>query len=311
MTAEGPTPERAAAIASMTGQGVGHAELERAPHDAPGRSRVVAEIRAVNHRYLDVRVRAASELAEHAHAAEDVVRARLGRGRIEVTLTLEGERARPALDVTRARAALEQLRELRDQVAPGEAVPLTLLAAVPDLFSSAGQHLRDERVRVAVLGAMEMACAEVSAMRAREGAVLAEDLAGRLATLLSLVQQIEQRGPRVIEAARLRLRERVARLVEPGVALDHARLEHEVALLADRADVAEECTRLRGHVAEVRRVLREPGEARGKRLDFLCQELGREANTLGQKSADAEIAARVIDLKVEIERMREQSQNVL
>ena len=194
--------------------------------------------------------------------------------------------------MARARAALEQLRELRDQVAPGEPVPLTLLATVPDLFSSTGHQLRDERARAAVLAATEAACVEVSAMRAREGAVLAADLAGRLASLVALVEQVEQRGPRVIEAARLRLRERVARLIEPGVALDHTRLEHEVALLADRADVAEECTRLRGHVAEVRRVLTEQGEARGKRLDFLCQELGREANTLGQKSADAEIAER-------------------
>ncbi|GAB4209733.1 MAG: YicC family protein [Sandaracinaceae bacterium] len=294
-------------LASMTGQGSAYAQVRGAEGSCVG-----AEVRCVNHRYLDVRVRAPGALAEHAHAAEDIVRRRLVRGRIELALTLEGESASaPVLDVPRARAAFEQLVALRDALAPREPVPLGLLAMVPDLFRGAHEKGREEALREAVLQATERACEATSAMRLREGAALVSDFELRLGRLLEGLEAVEARIPAALEAARVRLRDRIERLLDPSVALDHARLEHEIALLADRADVAEECTRLRSHVAQLRAALREPTEGRGKRIDFLCQELGREVNTLGQKSADAAIAARVIDLKCEVERMREQAQNVL
>ncbi len=294
-------------LSSMTGQGSAHVDVI-----GGAGGRVSAEIRCVNHRYLDARVRATGALADHAHAAEDVLRRRLVRGRVELTLTLEGERAVPRLDLDRAAAAFAQLTALRDRIAPAEPVPLALLFQVPDLFVSAGASASAEALREAVVQATEAASAEVEAMRAREGASLRADLERRLDEVLSLVGRVESRLPEVVLAVRARLRERVARLLDPATSLDVGRLEHEIALFADRSDVAEECTRLRAHVVEVRRVVSQPVvEGRGKRLDFLCQELAREANTLGQKSADAEIAARVIDLKQEIERMREQAQNVL
>jgi uncharacterized protein (TIGR00255 family) len=294
-------------LASMTGQGSAHAEVR-----GWAGLRVGAEIRCVNHRYLEVRVRAPGALAEHSHAGEDVVRRRLVRGRVELTLTLDGEVAPPpVLDVARARAAFEQLVALRDALAPREAVPLGLLATVPDLFGGLRAPGREEALRAAVVEATERASEATSAMRSREGAALAADFELRLDRLVEGLAAIEARIPAVVEAMRTRLRERIARLIDPAVALDHGRLEHEVALLADRSDVAEECTRLRSHVAQLRAVLREPTEGSGRRIDFLCQEIGREVNTLGQKSADASIAARVIDLKCEVERMREQAQNVL
>jgi uncharacterized protein (TIGR00255 family) len=295
----------------MTGQGVGEAALEARSGEA-ARGRVVAEVRAVNHRYFDLRVRASGELAEHAHAAEEVVRRLLVRGRIELTLTSEGEQSTaPTLDVARARAAFEQLVALRDALAPREAVPLGLLSTVPELFVSAPADGRREALREAVLQATERACARASEMRLREGAALVADFELRAARIEAGVAEVEARLPAVLEAARARLRERIARVLDPSVQLDHARLEHEVALFADRSDVTEECTRLRSHVAQLRRVLREPVEGRGKRIDFLCQELAREVNTLGQKSSDAALGAVVIDLKCEVERMREQTQNVL
>jgi uncharacterized protein (TIGR00255 family) len=289
-------------FSSMTGQGSAHAEVV-----GLAGVRVVTEIRCVNHRYLDVRVRAPGALATHAHAAEDVLRRRLGRGRIELALTIEGERALPRLDLDRAAAAFEQLVALRDRIAPREPLPLSLLAQVPDLFVTVDESASPEALREAVVRATEAAVADVEAMRLREGAALALDLEGRLGEVLALLARL----PEVVASARVRLHERITRLVEPTAGLDAARLEHEVALFADRTDVAEECTRLRAHVEEVRRVLHTAMDGRGKRLDFLCQELAREANTLGQKSADAAIAARVIDLKQEIERMREQAQNIL
>jgi uncharacterized protein (TIGR00255 family) len=293
-------------LASMTGQGVGHAEVE----ERPG-VRVTAEIRCVNHRYFDVRVRASGAVAEHAHVAEDVMRKLLARGRIELALSVEGERTVPRLDQERAAAAFAELVALRDRIAPGEPVPLALLSQVPELFGSAQAGVPAEAMRAAVAEATERACVDVKAMRLREGEALVRDLEARLETVLGLVGLIESKLPDVVASVRARLQTRIGKLMEPGVVLDPGRLEHEVAVFADRSDVAEELTRLRAHVDEVRRVLREPMDGRGKRLDFLCQELGREANTLGQKSADADIGARVIDVKCEIERMREQAQNVL
>ncbi len=296
----------------MTGQGVGEAAVG-APH--PGATlapRVIAEVRAVNHRYLDVRVRAPGELGEHVQAAEEVIRRLLVRGRVELSLQLDGELvAPPALDVARARGAFRQLVLLRDELAPGEPVPLALLATVPELFSAGRSAGRREALRDAVTAATEDACKGAIAMRLHEGASLVADFELRLARLLSSLEAIEARVPAAIESARLKLRERVARLLDPAVSLDPSRLEHEVALLADRSDVTEECTRLRSHVAQMRRALREQADGRGKRIDFLCQEIARESNTIGQKSADAELAARVIDLKCEVERMREQAQNIL
>lgn len=287
----------------MTGQGVGEAPL--------GSGRIVVEVRTVNHRYLDVRMRVPGELAEHASAAEDVVRRTLGRGRVEVTMHAEGEvAAPPVLDMARARSAFEQLVALRDAVAPGEHVPLTLLSTVPELFTSGATGGR-EAMREAVVKATEGACRATSAMRAREGEALARDFELRLARLLESLVQVETRIPQNLDGVRARLRERIQRLLDPNVTLDPGRLEHEVALLADRSDVTEEITRLRSHVAQFRHALHHDGEHRGKRIDFLCQEVARETNTLGQKNADAVIAALVIDMKVEIERMREQAQNVL
>jgi uncharacterized protein (TIGR00255 family) len=293
-------------LSSMTGQGSAHVDVV-----GVAGVRVSAEIRSVNHRYLDPRVRAEGALADHAHAAEEVLRRRLVRGRVELTLTIEGERAVPRLDLDRAAAAFAQLTALRDRVAPGEPVPLVLLSQLPDLFVAADASASPEALREAAVRATEAAAAEVEAMRLREGAALAADFGRRLDEVISIVERIEARLPEVVASVRARLRERIARVLDPTMELDARRLEHEVTLFADRSDVAEECTRLRAHVAEVRRVLTASIEGRGKRLDFLCQELAREANTLGQKSADAEIALRVIDIKQEIERMREQAQNVL
>lgn len=299
------------ALSSMTGQGSARVELDAPAQMGATSARVVVEIRCVNHRHLDPRVRGEGPLADHTGVADEVVRRRLVRGRVEILLSLEGARALPQLDLERATAAFRQLAQLRDQVAPREPVPLSLLSSVPDLFGASDARFTSELLAGAVRRATERACDEVESMRLREGEALRADLDVRLDLILAIVARVEARRPEVVSAARARLRERISRLLDPSTALDAGRIEHEVAVFADRTDVAEECTRLRAHVVETQRVIREPIDGRGKRLDFLCQELAREANTLGQKSSDLEIGARVIDLKCEIERMREQAQNVL
>lgn len=293
-----------AGIRSMTGHGVGEAPL--------GSGRILVEVRAVNHRFLDARVKLPVELTEYAGLVEERVRRALHRGRVEVVARLDGDAfGPPVLDKARARAAFVQLCELRDELRPNEPVPLSLLASIPDLFG--GRSLADHAaVRTAMEAATDAACAAANEMRAREGAALAADLAAHLATVDEARAGARGRAPFVVDAHRERLRTRIARLLSEGdVALDAGRIEHEVALFADRADIAEELARLESHCAQLRDLLSSQDETAGKRIDFLLQEMSREANTIGSKSADAELARLVIDMKASISRMREQAQNVL
>jgi uncharacterized protein (TIGR00255 family) len=293
------------ALQSMTGHGVGEAPL--------GSVRVQIEIRAVNHRFLDVRVRLPTELAEHGGLVEDEVRKRLKRGRIEVLGRRIGDLvSMPVLDVERARSAYAQLLALRDALSPGEPLPLSLLAAVPDLFTMQGRP-DVSATRDALLMATEQACRGVCEMRVREGRALAADLETRIARVVEHVGRIAARTPVVVENARRRLVERLERLLGgAAVPIDPGRVEQEIAVLADRMDATEECTRLRSHADQFRTLLRSGGtDALGRRLDFLLQEMAREANTIGAKSADAEVARWVVELKADIERMREQVQNVM
>lgn len=297
-------PKIEAGIVSMTGHGIGEAEL--------GAGRVLIEIRAVNHRYLDVRVRLPVELTEHVVLVEESVRRSLRRGRVEVIGRVDGDvTGLPRLDKARARAAFVQLCELRDELRPDEPVPLSLLTSVPDLFG--GRSITDhEAARAALSSACDAACDAVWSMRAREGRALAGDLAQHLDVLLAALDRVRERTPAMVDGYREKLRQRIERLLaDTDVELDPGRLEHEVALFADRADVAEEVARLSSHCAQMRELLASPEESAGKRLDFLLQEMTREANTIGAKSADADLARTVIEMKASISRMREQAQNVL
>jgi uncharacterized protein (TIGR00255 family) len=288
----------------MTGFGSGEAPL--------GRGRLVVDVRAVNHRFLDVRVRLPSELGDEAFVAEEVARRALDRGRIELGGRIEGPAGRePRLDVPRARAAFQQLGALRDELRPDEAVPLSLLAIVPDLFSTeAGPPA--EQARAAVRTATEVACASLSEMRAREGERLAADLRARLVRVREVAEQLGPRVGEVVEAYRKKLRERIERLLAgTPIELDAGRLEHEVALFADRADISEELTRLVSHCEQFGALIESDERAVGRKLDFLLQEMNRETNTIGSKSSDVSTVRTVVDTKAELERMREQVQNVL
>ena len=286
----------------MTGFGLGEAPL------ATGK--LVAEIRGVNHRFLDVRVRLARELGELGGFVEQLAREKLTRGRYEIALRVEGATSRtPILDRTRARSAYSALCELRDELAPGTDVPLSLLAAIPDLFVSADDHETD-RLRGAARSAFDAAVASLDGMREREGRALASDLTDRLERLRSIAKKVESRAPEVVETHRRRLRERAERLrTAAELEVDPSRLEQEIALFAERSDICEELTRIGSHCAQFAGLLSRD-EAIGRRLDFLLQEMAREANTIGAKSPDAPIAHGIVDMKAEIERMREQVQNV-
>lgn len=297
---------------SMTGYGVGEATLAgiKTPDGSSSTEKITIEIRAVNHRFLDVRVRAPSQLPELANLVEGLARERLSRGRFDITVRVDSTvLGSMVIDRDRARSVFAALKALRDELAPDADVPLSLLGAVPDLFVPSIERQGDA-LREAVAAAFDAALISLDTMRLREGLSLAEDLRRRLSTIRRLMEAITARAPLVVEAYRKRLKERAERIrLASDLEVDPGRLEQEIALFADRIDVAEELTRLESHSTHFEALL-SGSESIGRRLDFLLQEMAREANTIGAKSQDVAIAHAVVELKAEIERMREQVQNV-
>ncbi len=294
---------------SLTGFGVGYADV--------GGGRIVADVRSVNHRFLEIRSKLPPAIADLALHAEQVLRDKLRRGRVDLLIRAEGS-ALPAtvLDRDRARRAFAELRSLRDELSPGEPVPLALLGAVPDLFTAPSSAVFSD-IRDAIRAAVERATAALDAMREREGAALGVDLAERITTLRRLRQDVAEQVERFPETARAKLQERLERLIGPSAdatarSIDPGRLAAEVAILADRGDVSEELVRLASHFDHWDAIVneRERSAAIGRRLDFLLQEMVRETNTLGAKAQDASVSQRVVSMKAELERLREQVQNV-
>jgi uncharacterized protein (TIGR00255 family) len=297
---------------SMTGFGVGEAffNLRGDEPAAPGSDKLTIEIRAVNHRFLDVRVRVPNNLPDLGTLIEGLARERLTRGRFDISIRLDGaDLGAMVIDRDRARSVFHALNELRDELAPGAEIPLSILASVPDLFVPSIER-EGEAIRAALATSFDAALRALDKMRLREGVSLAEDVARRLTTVRRLMEAITARAPLIVDGYKKRLRDRAERLrLASDIEVEPGRLEQEVALFADRIDVAEELTRLEGHCAHLETLLLS-AEAVGRRLDFLLQEMAREANTIGAKSQDLGIAHAVVELKAEIERMREQVQNV-
>lgn len=300
---------RPAGLWSMTGFGRGEA--------AAAGGRVVVEIRSVNHRFCEVALRLPPRLAALEPGLRKLVTDRVARGRVDVTLTIQpDERAArgPAIDWALAEGLRSRLEELKQRLGlPGE-VDVALLAAQRGVLS--GEEPGPEPEWEPVAEATERALAALAAMRSREGAALQADLQGRLGRMRLLVEEVAARAPLVPLEYRDRLAARLKALLGDGGGsvlgpggLDPTRLEQEVALLADRADVTEELTRLRSHLGQVEALLA-AAEPVGRKLEFLLQEIHREVSTVGSKSADLAIARAVLELKAELERVREQVANV-
>jgi uncharacterized protein (TIGR00255 family) len=289
---------------SMTGYGSGRAAL--------GEGHVVLDLRTVNHRFLDVRVRLPSRIQGRTPTVERVIRARLERGRVDVTARFEGQTLpQPTLDLDRARVVYGELSALRDALNPEEPVPLALLSSVPDLFV-VNRDVDEEALDRSLEQAAEAACDAVMAMRGNEGDALATELGNRLSELGASVGALKIAVPEMVESRKTRLRDRLdALLAGTGAELEPSRLEQEIAVLADRADVAEELMRLDSHRDQMLKLIEDSSAPVGKRIDFLLQEMAREANTIGSKVQDSTMTTHVIALKTCIEQMREQAQNVL
>ncbi len=269
--------------------------------------RLTLELRGVNHRYLELVLRLPDELRALEPALREGLAARLGRGKVELGLRYtppEAAGGALAIDdelVKRLSHASREVEALLYNPAPISSLELLRWPGVMRPPSIAAEILQG-----AALALLEEALEEFIDSRGREGAKLREVIDRRLAAMTEVVAAVRERMPQVLAAQREKLRNRVAEL---KVELDEGRLEQELALLAQKADVDEEMDRLETHIAEVGRVLAQSGPV-GRRLDFLMQELNREANTLGSKSIDTETTAASVELKVLIEQMREQIQNI-
>lgn len=278
----------------------------RGEQDTPF-GRLACEIRSVNHRFLDVSLRLPDTLRGSETALREQIRAEVERGKVECSVRLERPEDGKGLSVDPVTlgelvAALESIRAALGPHA-GNIDPLDILAW-PGVVREASMD--PEAIGAATTACLRGTLSRFIAHREREGTLLAEALEARLAAIETITAEVKAMADDLVTALRSRLRERAKSLAAD---LEPTRLEQEVALLAQKADVAEELDRLGAHVAEVRETLN-GGGAVGRRLDFLAQELNREANTLGSKATGAAVASRAVDLKVLIEQMREQIQNL-
>jgi uncharacterized protein (TIGR00255 family) len=290
-------------IRSMTGYGM--AEIEQ------NGQRLTAEIRSVNHRFCEVSVRAPKVALLFEDQIRQLIQDRFSRGKFNLTINWagaggEGEVLKLNESVADRYVAL--MGQLRERYHLSGDLDLPTLAALPDLFAWEHTAMSDEETWILVKALVERCCDSMNQMKAREGAALAVDLEKRLGILRSELEKVSARAPMRPLEAKERLMSRLQPLLD-DVEMDPIRVAQEVAMLADRLDCTEECVRLDAHLEQFRHLIAGP-ELAGRKLNFLLQEMNREANTIGSKANDVEIAHAVIVMKEEIERLREQVQNV-
>lgn len=294
-------------IRSMTGFGRASFQLGELAFDV--------ELRSVNHRFLDVRVRLPRLLAALEAEVRARVQARFARGKLEVSVNTPAG-SPPAqqleIDLEAARSYLRAAEDLRAEDRVKGKLDVGTLLSLPGVSRFVEPQLASEVLSEALLGAVDAGLDALDAMRAAEGASLERELLLRVATIERMADSLASRSSEVQQSVRERLERRAEQLAQETGLLDAARLHQEVVIAADRMDVTEEIVRLRSHAEQFRRIVAAggPGEPVGRRLDFLLQEFAREANTIGSKGSDAPIAHEIVELKAEIGRLREQVQNL-
>ena len=284
-------------IRSMTGFG-------RAEREGPAGG-VTVEVRSLNHRHLEVGLRAPREFLHLDSRLRKAVKDRCSRGTVDIFVALEEGSGLPAIDLDRARQTAESLAEVASIV--GDSVRLEHVLSVPDVFQK-GVSGALEGTADAVVAATEAALDGLLRQREEEGRVLAEDLLKRIGGLEDIKDQISGLARLVPEKVADQITGFLEKL-DSGNRMDPQRLEAEIALLAQRADVTEELTRLDAHLDSIGETISRGGTA-GRRIDFFVQEIYREINTIGSKAGIADISSLVVDFKTELEKLREQAQNI-
>lgn len=286
--------------------GFGRAEIARRGVTA------TAEVRGVNSRYLDVTTRLPRLLSQREKDIKEIVRACVNRGSLVVSVTVEAEDdglAPMKVNKTAAKTYVKLLNDLRKTAKIRERVRLEHLLKFSEVFEVPRDDQSDEREWAVVEEALRTALEGFNTMRRSEGGELAKDLDRRIHWLSQTVEEIEQLSRNRLPEERKKLQDRIAQLVEDKSVIDQNRLELEIALLADKLDVTEECVRFRSHTKFFLETMTKADSA-GRKLNFLVQEINREVNTIGSKTNDSDIAHRVVQIKEEVEKIREQLQNI-
>ncbi len=270
------------------------------------------EIRSLNNRYLDVQMKSPRVLASLESRIRKMVQERFSRGRFDIFVTRNGEQekiGRLAVNEALAGQYIAILRDLKARYGLSGDVDLAMVSGFQDIVTVTEPADDPEVLWKVVSAGLAQALDDLAHMRADEGAVLARDILGRLETINALIEKIEIRVPATVEAARQRMYDMLSKLLTEQP--DPVRVAQEIAILAERTDVTEELTRLGSHMMQFRTLLKESSpEGVGRKLDFLIQEMGREVNTIASKSMDADISLDVVNIKAELEKIREQVQNI-
>ena len=295
-------------IRSMTGFGRGEYSDEI--------SKVTVEIRSVNHRYLDIYVKMPRRYSFAEETIKSAIKERLHRGKVEESVSVDNIGKSDSdirLDKELAARYYNVLSELRDSFDFGEEsrVSLSLLSKMPDVIVTTPAAEDEEAMAKRLLGATANALDDFCSMREAEGEKLAADLSARADTIQEIRDRIEKRAPEIEKEYAAKFKARVEEILGGVYEVPAERIALEAAIFADKANITEELVRLGSHISQLRKFLQSDGrEAIGKKIDFLIQEMNREANTIGSKSNDGEITSSMLELKAEIEKVREQVQNI-
>ncbi|KIL41141.1 stress-induced protein [Gordoniibacillus kamchatkensis] len=291
-------------IRSMTGYGQAQGEL-------PG-TIVLIDVKSVNHRFLETVVRLPRELQSLEEPLRKTVQQAARRGRFDVFVTVERSAEGESgvdIDWPLVHAYAGAARELRGKLGLQDELTLQHLLQLPDVVRLRNSAAGDEETRQVLVDVLGSALAALTRMREDEGIHLCADLSSRLDALEAERQKVAKLAPEAVHSYAAKLKERIRELLRGETGIDEQRMAGEIALMADRSNVDEELTRLDSHIRQFRKLL-QSAEAVGRKLDFLIQEMNREVNTIGSKSAHTDITACVIEMKAELEKMREQVQNI-
>ncbi len=273
--------------------------------------KVVVESRSVNHRYSDINIKLPRRLSPFENRMKEIIRAQASRGRIDVTLRLDNlgeEKAQLTVDLELAEQYYRVLHDLKERLRLKDEITLSLLAGAKDLITAKEELADIEPYWQEILPILRQSLKNMDDMKRLEGESLTKDLQQRLEHITEQLQMIKQQFPLRLRAFFTRLRDRLRTLLE-GMETDPSRFQQEVALLAERTDITEEIVRAESHLVQFRSMLA-GNEPVGRKMDFLLQEIHREVNTISAKANDAEISQRVVEIKSELEKIREQVQNV-
>ena len=290
-------------VKSMTGYG-------RAVQTVNGREFTV-EIRSVNNRYLDCSVKLPRMLSFAEDALKQAVKAAISRGKVDVFVTQRAEGAsdvKVTLNTAMAAGYVAAMRQMAEEFTLREDISVALLSRMPEIFTVDKPDVDEQQLLSDLLDVVKQALESFDAMRSREGQALKNDLTARGNTIRELVGQVEAGNSQTVIDYRTRLYNKLQEVLA-NTAIDESRILTEAAIFADKVAVDEETVRLRSHLEQMDSML-EGGGAIGRKLDFLLQEMNREANTIGSKCTDVRLARVVVDIKAELEKIREQTQNI-